>query len=300
VSHPREICANCHFLAARTIHPQGVPPNCLSEEERAPLRAGDFSIVGTSNNVILHCHLRVWSTPVAAGQDNVVKYLAPQIRREIFETDRREFCFYMAHHPGMALDAGATLEKRKSEARETKREHKIALWGLWIAALALVAQNVWTAIDFVITAPNPREPAGVIRHQATPDRAGRSWRKCCGPVTLHCSRSRPRGILAVHSVPTTTQPEQAGAKIVGFTPRIHVVGRSGRFHWGNAVHCGEDLRQVQHPGKTAFSAELSRFFMACPGKCLPNELILQPSEFEKSLVFKRDFDFLKMFTAVVS
>jgi hypothetical protein len=57
---------------------------------------------------------------------------------------------------------------------------------------------------------------------------------------------------------------------------------------------------VQHPGKTAFSAELSRFFMACPGKCLPKELILQPSEFEKSLVFKRYFDFLKMFTAVVS
>jgi hypothetical protein len=68
---------------------------------------------------------------------------------------------------------------------------------------------------------------------------------------------------------------------------------------GSGDHCGEDLRQVQHPGKTAFSAELSRFFMACPGKCLPKELILQPSEFEKSLVFKRDFDFLKMFTAVV-
>jgi hypothetical protein len=56
---------------------------------------------------------------------------------------------------------------------------------------------------------------------------------------------------------------------------------------------------VQHPGKTAFSAELSRFFMACPGKCFPKKLILQPSVFEKSLVFKRDFDFLKMFTAVV-
>jgi hypothetical protein len=39
--------------------------------------------------------------------------------------------------------------------------------------------------------------------------------------------------------------------------------------------------------------------MACPGKCFPKELILQPSEFEKSLMFKRDFDFLKMFTAVV-
>jgi hypothetical protein len=39
--------------------------------------------------------------------------------------------------------------------------------------------------------------------------------------------------------------------------------------------------------------------MACPGKCLPKELILQLSKFEKSLVFKRDFDFLKMFTAVV-
>jgi hypothetical protein len=73
--------------------------------------------------------------------------------------------------------------------------------------------------------------------------------------------------------------------------------RAGR---GSPDHCGEDLRQVQHPGKTAFSAELSRFFMACPGKCLPKELILQPSEFEKSLVFKRYFDFLKMFTAVVS
>jgi hypothetical protein len=72
--------------------------------------------------------------------------------------------------------------------------------------------------------------------------------------------------------------------------------RAGR---GSPDHCGEDLRQVQHPGKTAFSAELSRFFMACPGKCLPKELILQLSKFEKSLVFKRDFDFLKMFTAVV-
>jgi hypothetical protein len=39
--------------------------------------------------------------------------------------------------------------------------------------------------------------------------------------------------------------------------------------------------------------------MACPGKCFPKELILQPSDFAKSLVFKRDFDFLKMFTAVV-
>jgi hypothetical protein len=68
---------------------------------------------------------------------------------------------------------------------------------------------------------------------------------------------------------------------------------------GSGDHCGEDLRQVQHPGKTAFSAELSRFSMARPGKCFPKELILQPSEFEKSLVFKRDFDFLKMFTAVV-
>ena len=68
---------------------------------------------------------------------------------------------------------------------------------------------------------------------------------------------------------------------------------------GSGDHCGEDLRQMQHPGKTAFSAELSRFFMACPGKCFPKELILQPSDFAKSLVFKRDFDFLKMFTAVV-
>jgi hypothetical protein len=67
---------------------------------------------------------------------------------------------------------------------------------------------------------------------------------------------------------------------------------------GIGHHCGEDLRQVQHPGKTAFSAELSRFSMARPGKCFPKELILQPSEFEKSLVFKRDFDFLKIFTAV--
>jgi hypothetical protein len=64
-------------------------------------------------------------------------------------------------------------------------------------------------------------------------------------------------------------------------------------------HCGEDIRQVQRPGKAAFSAELSSFFMACPGKCFPKELILQPSDFAKSLVFKRDFDFLKIFTAVV-
>jgi hypothetical protein len=93
-----------------------------------------------------------------------------------------------------------------------------------------------------------------------------------------------------------TEPPRAVARspslICGLRP-------SSRQTAGSGDHCGEDLRQVQHPGKTTFSAELSRFFMACPGKCFPKELILQPSEFEKSLIFKRDFDFLKMFTAVV-
>jgi hypothetical protein len=40
--------------------------------------------------------------------------------------------------------------------------------------------------------------------------------------------------------------------------------------------------------------------MACPRKYSPKELILQPSDFAKSLVFKRDFNFLKIFTSVVS
>jgi hypothetical protein len=91
-----------------------------------------------------------------------------------------------------------------------------------------------------------------------------------------------------------------GIALWGVGIAVGVTGRPRGARRGSPDHCGEDLRQVQHPGKTAFSAELSRFFMACPGKCLPKELILQPSEFEKSLVFKRDFDFLKMFTAVVS
>jgi hypothetical protein len=41
-------------------------------------------------------------------------------------------------------------------------------------------------------------------------RADCSWRKWGGPETLYCSQSHPHGILAVHSVPTTTQTEQAG------------------------------------------------------------------------------------------
>jgi hypothetical protein len=171
VSHPREICANCHFLAGRTLRAAGVPPNCLSEEERAPLRNGDYSIV-KSGTVLLNCHLGVWSLPAAAGQNDVVGYLTPQIRKEIFDTDRREFCFYLPHHPGMGLAAGEILEKRKSEARESKRQHKLALWGLWIAAVALAAQVVLTVIGLVITASTARDPVGVIHQPATPDHAG--------------------------------------------------------------------------------------------------------------------------------
>ena len=90
-----------------------------------------------------------------------------------------------------------------------------------------------------------------------------------------------------------------GIALEGVGIAVGVTRRPRGARRGSPDHCGEDLRQVQHPGKTAFSAELSRFFMARPGKRFPKELILQPSEFDKSLVFKRDFDFLKIFTAVV-
>jgi hypothetical protein len=150
-SHPSEICANCHFLALRTLNATVVLTSCFSEEERTQFRNGDYSIV-KSGTVIPHCHLGVWSTPTAAGRDDVVEYLTPQIRKEVFDTDRREFCFYLPHHPGMGLAAGEMLEKRKSEARESKREHKLALWGLWIAAVALLVQAVLAVIAVVVSA----------------------------------------------------------------------------------------------------------------------------------------------------
>jgi hypothetical protein len=50
-------------------------------------------------------------------------------------------------------------------------------------------------------------------------------------VTLHCSRSHPRGILTIHSVPTTTHPEQAGANRRLYAPH-RCCGTFGAFSLG--------------------------------------------------------------------
>jgi hypothetical protein len=148
VSHPREICVNCHFLAGRTLRAVGVPPNCLTEEERAPLRTGDYSIV-KSGTVLLNCHLGVWSLAAAAGQNDVVGYLTPQIRKEIFDTDRRGFCFYLPHHPGMGLAAAERIEKRQTEAKESSEDRKLTQQSLRIAVIALLIQSLLSAASMV-------------------------------------------------------------------------------------------------------------------------------------------------------
>jgi len=65
----------------------------------------------------------------------------------ITKDERRGFCFFWEYRGGMLIPAAKELEERQSQREKANREHRFARIGLWIAALALVAQVVLRVID---------------------------------------------------------------------------------------------------------------------------------------------------------
>lgn len=141
LSKPVQACVNCHFLVKEA---RGLAPDPITLEvrtsEREQTRIGDYS--WTAEHYALACHFVVWDE----GHN-----FDRQHRHEVLvATDRRNFCFWWRHRPGMLIPAAKILQEREANTREASRDRRLTLYGLWIAAVALVA-NVWLTVAEKLT-----------------------------------------------------------------------------------------------------------------------------------------------------
>ena len=125
----KQICADCHFFSKRYPTAEGGLLLDISPDEREKSRQGDFS--WKEDKYSLECNYSVW--------DEGYDFQSSQLKEVISETNRRNFCFFWKHHPGMLFPAARTLQEREAEESKRSRERKLTIVGLWIAAIALLA-----------------------------------------------------------------------------------------------------------------------------------------------------------------
>lgn len=125
----KQACVDCHFLMKSGFGARlGV-----STQDRAALRRGDCALEDFWS---LGCYMGVWDEGhKSAKRDRL---------QTIVEIDRHRFCLFWPFRSGMLFTAGQVLQERESASADAKRDRLLTIIGLWIAALALVAQLIVT------------------------------------------------------------------------------------------------------------------------------------------------------------
>ncbi|MEX0804002.1 MAG: hypothetical protein WD688_11895 [Candidatus Binatia bacterium] len=100
----------------------------MTDEERKLAAEGDFS--WAKEQWTLACHFGVWDEGYNFDKSNRQIVIA--------DTDRRDFCFFWRYRQGMLIPPAKVLQQREAETREASYDRRLTVWGLWIAALALV------------------------------------------------------------------------------------------------------------------------------------------------------------------
>jgi hypothetical protein len=135
VLRPKQTCADCHFFLKEVRDIARSHTLAVHDRERSLAKAHDFSWVG--EKYTLSCSFGVWDE----GFD-----FDPRQRGELLvETDRRGFCFFWKYRRGMFTPAAKLLQEREAGYTEARKERRLTLWGLWIAAFALAA-NAWLTV----------------------------------------------------------------------------------------------------------------------------------------------------------
>ena len=133
-----QACRDCHFLIKElpTQDPVHHPyQSHVTPEERRSLTNNDYGWV--TGDYFLRCSMGVWDEGYGTQLE--------ERRKTIVETNRRSYCFFWPFRPGMFLQAAETLQRREWELAEARRDRMLTIVGLWIAAVALVADLLWTA-----------------------------------------------------------------------------------------------------------------------------------------------------------
>lgn len=131
MSNPAEACVSCHFFT-KEYRGDGNRPmiSDVAKEIRDRARGGDYGWI--EDHYTLSCSFGVWDE----GYN-----FAPAKRHEVLvKTNRSGFCFFWPHRPGMLLPAARILQERSAALRETWRDRRYAIIGLWIAGIALLAE----------------------------------------------------------------------------------------------------------------------------------------------------------------
>lgn len=131
-------CVDCHFFVK---HHRGEDGRELtfevSPEERELCRQDDYS--WQSSQYTLACAFGVW--------DEGHKLPKADRYNVLVEMDRRDYCFFWHHRPGMLQSAAKELQKREAEAKSAARDRKLTIRGLFIAAAALVVDALLRVLE---------------------------------------------------------------------------------------------------------------------------------------------------------
>lgn len=125
---PHQHCVDCEFFAEIQGPLSDKTVLEISEKEREASRKNDYTWVLPGS--VLACERGVWH----GGNIDKGKH-----HREIVEVNRRGFCFWWKNRPGMLTPAAEILQKREEDERHASRDRRLTIVGLWIAALALLA-----------------------------------------------------------------------------------------------------------------------------------------------------------------
>lgn len=131
MSGPNRSCVNCHFFVRETRDPgDGRALNfVVPVDAREFARTNDFS--WHESHWSLACDFGVWDQ--GCGFDVQHAY------EVVVKTERGDDCFFWPCHSGMLLPAARTLQEREAAGRAANRDRRLTVIGLWIAAVALVA-----------------------------------------------------------------------------------------------------------------------------------------------------------------
>ena len=114
-------CINCHFF----VKDCGDAIEIIRNDERDLILKNDFSLINAP--YYLRCHFGVWRD---RGHKLKNKY-------EVIIQPNRNNCFFWKFRPGMELPAAEILQKKEELFRETSKDRRYTIIGLWIAAIAL-------------------------------------------------------------------------------------------------------------------------------------------------------------------
>ena len=138
---PSQTCARCHFWIQRYIPNHGAKEFVLpvSSEDREQAMKRDFSWVLDSS--ALACSRKVW--------DEGFEFDKSKRYEELVQRNRKDFCFFLRYRPGMLLPAAETLQARQTELQDASRDRRLTMFGLWIAAVALLVSAVLGVFQLV-------------------------------------------------------------------------------------------------------------------------------------------------------